>query len=125
MHKLLPVFLPCAILAVKGVSIMATTVKNKRETKATANPKTAARLNPQPATRKPKNRFIGATEDETDQRIFAYNRFLGTLSDEEMDRELDKLNRSELHLLAWITTYYSHQKRLKEEKKKKKKGSKK
>ena len=104
---------------------MLTTVKSKRETKATSNKTKAVHLNGQPAGRKPKNRFIGATEDETDQRVFEYNRFLDTLTDEEMDRELEKLSGDELHLLAWITTYYSHQKRREEDKKRKKKGKKK
>ena len=104
---------------------MPTTVTSKSKPTATVKSKSAIKLNGTATHRKPKNRFIGATEDETDQRVFEYNRFLDTLTDEEMDRELEKLSGDELHLLAWTTTYYVYEKRRKEEKKRKKKGKKK
>ncbi len=69
------------------------------------------------ARRQWENRFIGATKEETDQRVEEYDRFLAALSDEEIDRELAKLSSEELHALAWISTYNQHNKRRKGRKK--------
>ncbi len=104
------------------------TASDKTAGKKSASKKTAGKQAPDKpnglaarngllARRQRENRFVGTTEDETDQRVEEYNRFLDKLSDEEMDRELAKLSRDELHLLAWITTYYQHNKRRKGAKK--------
>lgn len=67
--------------------------------------------NGQSARRQSKNQFWGETYEEVDQKVEEYNRFLNTLSDEAMARELRKLSPDEVHFLAWTTTYLQHHKR--------------
>jgi hypothetical protein len=56
------------------------------------------------------NRFQAATERETQQKMLAYDNYLETLSDSEIEQELARLSLSELHALAWATTYRNRRK---------------
>ncbi len=80
------------------------------EKEMNGTPDTLASRNGQPARRRPKNRFWAATYEEHDRKVEEYNRFLATLSDKEMKRELEELSLEEAHMLAWTTTYLNHHK---------------
>jgi hypothetical protein len=67
--------------------------------------------NGRPARRKTANRFMGATQEEINQKVEEYNRHLDTLSEQEVERQLALLSLDEAHLLAWTTTYNQHNKR--------------
>ena len=56
------------------------------------------------------NRFLGVTERETQRKMREFDRYLETLSDAEIEQELAQLSLSELHALAWATTYRNHRK---------------